>query len=253
MPARRQGGAPAPPPPGEVHVWHGELAGRPSPEDADLLGPEERARYARYLRREDAERYAGAHAAIRRVLARYFGTAPEAVELGRRPCPACGSQEHGPPRAAAGPAELSVSLSHSGAHWLLAVAASGPVGVDVEAHRDAGVEEVARACLSDAELAYLRARPPAERLAAFYRCWTRKEAVVKASGVGLATDLRAVEVAPASPGPVTVRHATGNGPAAWTVWDLPGGPGWSAALARPAATAGAVCLRGDWPAGRAEP
>ena len=75
---------------------------------------------------------------------------------------------------------------------------------------------------------------PAESVAdadAFYRLWTRKEAVVKGSGVGVATDLRRVEVRPDRATALVGHRGAEGGPDTWAVRDLPAGPGHRAAVA----------------------
>ncbi|WP_441249251.1 4'-phosphopantetheinyl transferase family protein [Kitasatospora sp. McL0602] len=222
------------PPPLDVAVWALPIGPTPEPADIALLAPDERARMARYVRPEDAARFAAGRAATRRVLARHLGVPPGVIELGHQVCPGCGSPEHGPPRVASPQTSLSFSFSGAARHALIAVAPGGPVGVDIETVRPADLATLARHYLSPAEAAHLEHLPPGEQLTAFYRIWVRKEAVTKASGVGIVTDLRAVCVSPGSAGPVTVRHTVGDGPDTWTVTDLPVEPGVAAAVARPA-------------------
>ncbi|MGW0872699.1 4'-phosphopantetheinyl transferase superfamily protein [Streptomyces sp. NPDC002740] len=89
------------------------------------------------------------------------------------------------------------SVTHSGALVGVAVRRGGEVGLDVEeSHGDMDVDSAARVALSDPELAALYARPAAERPLAFLRTWTRKEAVLKALGVGLSVPLRELELSP---------------------------------------------------------
>jgi 4'-phosphopantetheinyl transferase len=222
-------------PAGEVvRVWYGQVdTARFDPSDVGLLGPQERDRYLRFHRDDSARRYAAAHAAVRRVLGRFLCTAPAAVRLTRHPCPVCGSEDHGPPRAVGPGGAVAVSISRSGVHWTLAVTRDGPIGVDVEDARPTSFDGVARRCLSEDERRYLAGLAAPHRLSAFYRCWTRKEAVVKACGVGLATDLRSVRVRPWRPGAVVVVHEAGTGPGWWTVVDVATGPDRFTALARP--------------------
>lgn len=88
---------------------------------------------------------------------------------------------------------IGVSLSHNGGLKVVAAAGRGPVGVDAEWIRDiARLDDVADLVLSDNEAATVRAS--ARPTAAFLRCWTRKEAVLKAAEVGLAIPPRSVEV-----------------------------------------------------------
>ncbi|MFE3853481.1 4'-phosphopantetheinyl transferase family protein [Streptomyces griseorubiginosus] len=226
-----------------VHIWRGRAPDALLPEDAGLLSAAE-LEVVRRRSQQAAVRYAGAHAALRRVLARYLGEPPERIRLGRQPCPRCEHPEHGRPRIDWPPSGLDFNLSRSGVHWLLAVAADRQVGADIEDGRTVDVEGSSTIVLTDDELAHMRAQPTQElRLEAFFRCWTRKEAVVKASGVGIVADLRTIEVRPAARGPVRVTHAEPNGPDTWTVQNLPAGPGLFAALAREAGSTGPVLMR----------
>ena len=169
------------------------LAGAPSALDEALLDDEERARSRRFVRAVDCHRFVLAHAALRLFLARCLDVDPVTVgyEKGL----------HGKPRLGAGLVPLEFNLSHSDVLGLLAVARDRSVGVDVERTREVpDVLAIADTHFSAAERMGLRSLPPAERLAAFFRCWTRKEAVIKASGegLGLALDSFDVDLAPGS-------------------------------------------------------
>ncbi|MFF6995676.1 4'-phosphopantetheinyl transferase family protein [Streptomyces sp. NPDC008313] len=236
---------------GAVHVWQGSSAGLLDPADAALLSDEELL-VVRRRSQEAGTRYAGAHAALRRILARYLGTPPEAIRFGRRPCPRCEHPEHGRPRVSAPDTGLDFNLSRSGPHWIVAVTAGRQVGIDLEDARSLDVDGSAELMMSRAELRHLRGQSTeAGRTAAFFRCWTRKEAVVKASGVGILTDLRALDVQPAREGPVSVRHEEPTGPTDWIVQDVPAAPHLFAALAREAGSTGPVVVRHDDASGRA--
>lgn len=208
-----------------------------------MLSDAEKARSARLVRPRDRVVFVATHAAARRVLASYLGTDPAAIRLGRTACCQCGSTEHGRPRVEWPVTALSHNLSGSGRHWLLAVAVGRPVGVDVECHRRIDIDQMAGACLTEPERAYLASQPAAEQRPVFFRCWTRKEAVLKACGVGLASPLSSLEVQPQRRSAVRVRHVSGDCPDAWLVQDLPAGPGWSAAVAQPAGQAGPVLVK----------
>ncbi|MFD0370492.1 4'-phosphopantetheinyl transferase family protein [Streptomyces sp. NPDC127114] len=222
--------------PAEAFVWTVPLPAEASASDLALLDDAERARADRYIRDRDRASFVAGRAALRRVLAEHLGVGPTAIVWGRGPCPGCGSDRHGPPRIVEPPASPAFSFSRSGPCALVAVSPSGPVGVDVEALRPLDVRETAGQCLSPTEAAYVLGRAPGERLRAFHRAWVRKEAVTKAVGVGIATDLRAVDVSPDRPGTVEVRCDAGTGPSSWTVTDLDVGTEAVAALALPGTT-----------------
>ncbi|MBT2491919.1 4'-phosphopantetheinyl transferase superfamily protein [Streptomyces sp. ISL-96] len=226
-----------------VHIWQGRAPDLLGPGNAALLSAAELEIVRRRSERA-AVRYAGAHAALRRILAGYLSVPPERIRLGRQPCPRCAHPEHGRPRVDWPHTALDFNLSRSGSHWLVAVAVGSQVGADIEDGRAVDVEGSSTLVLADGELAHMRAQKDEKhRLDVFFRCWTRKEAVVKASGVGIAADLTSIDVRPAAEGPVRVIHTEPNGPDNWLVQNLPAAPGLFAALAREATSTGPVRLR----------
>ncbi|MEV5016086.1 4'-phosphopantetheinyl transferase family protein [Streptomyces sp. NPDC053780] len=226
-----------------VHIWYGRAPDGPAPADTGPLSEEE-SRAVRRLPEPAAARYAAAHVAVRRVLSGYLGVPPGDVVLGRQPCPRCAHARHGRPRVHWPPTDLDFNLSRSGPRWALAVVTGRQVGVDLEDGRPLDVDGASRFVMSASELAHVRAAPDdTARSHAFFRCWTRKEAVVKAIGVGIVTDLGAIDVRPAEDGPVLVRHTEPTGPDTWLVEDLPRIGGAFAALARQAGGTGPVVLR----------
>jgi 4'-phosphopantetheinyl transferase len=188
--------------PGECRVWWaGPAAGERL---VALLGETERDRLARLRAPGAAGLYLAAHALARIVVAAHAGMPPEAL-VWDTTCRHCGA-EHGKPRlldttGAGTPAGgLDFSLSHSGRRLAVAVA-SAIVGVDVEAVDRPGVASLARRVLAPAERpGYARvAASGADRALLVY--WTRKEAVLKATGHGLAMPLSEIVVsAPDEPG-----------------------------------------------------
>lgn len=253
----------------EVHVWHGRNPptgapeADPAPADLAVLPAAQRARCGQINRSEERARFARTRAAAYRLLAGYLGTAPSVLRLSYGPCCQCGSERHGPPRIERPVTDLTFSFSSSGDDWLLAVARDHQVGVDIEqvgvdieAVGGADVGLLAETCLTMGERRYVMAGNEPDRQAAFARCWTRKEAVLKACGVGLAVPLRSVPVMPESPGGSYVKLNCPNGFRLWAVRDLglgrednePGGHGlaacWAGALAQPSAVAPAsITLR----------
>jgi 4'-phosphopantetheinyl transferase len=153
----------------------------------DVLTDEERQRIGRFRRAADAASFAAGRALVRLALAELVGAAP--AELVFDTWCELHQSAHGKPRLVEPAAELDFSLSRAGARLLLAVSAA-PVGVDVE-RRDRDIEVgVARIAFADDERAELEDACPA----AFLACWTRKEAVLKALGHGLAVDPKSVSV-----------------------------------------------------------
>lgn len=184
--------APAPPAlrADEVHVWRIALE-PPRTSLARLaarLSQDERRRAARFRFERDRRRFHAARGALRELLAGYLGEEPERL--------AFVEGLHGKPGLAISRGEeLRFNLSHSGELALCAVSRRREVGVDVEQVRELpDAEALARRFFSDVETAALEALPEAQRLAAFFRCWTRKEAYLKAVGAGLLQPLDGFDV-----------------------------------------------------------
>lgn len=229
---------------GAVHLWYGRVAD--PPEQADLLLlDEEEAHQVRSRAGAVRSHYVGAHAALRRILAdHYLGGPPAAIRFGRHLCPRCGDTGHGRPRIVSPATGLEFSLSRSGPHWALAVGAGGMLGVDIESRDGPNLEDFVDLVLALPELDRVRAvEPTDDRRDLLLRAWTRKEAVLKAVGVGIVADLRQVYVRPAEAGPLFVEHAESGQRTRWLVEEPDLGPHLAVALARKAGSAGRVVVR----------
>jgi 4'-phosphopantetheinyl transferase len=198
-------------PEGEVHVWLVPVARAPEP--IAILDDEERERAGRFRDAAARKRFVVSHGALRVVLGGLTGLAPERLQFARR-CGHCGSTDHGKPHLS-GSSRLDFSLAHSDQLALIAVARGRLVGADVERVRPrTDVLAVARHAFSPAERLEIESRTTDdERREAFFRCWTRKEAYLKARGVGLTRGLST------TPG------------AGWEVRSLLTPPGYTAAVA----------------------
>ncbi len=154
--------------------------------DVMLLDATERARAERFHFARDRTRFVAAHAGLRRTLGAKLDAPPAALSLVTRP--------NVKPRFAASTG-WHFNLSHSGGVALVAVTDAGPVGVDVEVLRDLpDMAAVAQEVFTPDERSALFALPQHDRAAGFFRAWTRKEAVIKATGEGFAADLKAFGV-----------------------------------------------------------
>ncbi|MFC8128438.1 4'-phosphopantetheinyl transferase family protein [Streptomyces sp. NPDC057302] len=230
------------PRPAGVHIWAGRVPDTVADQDLALLDDREKRRFDRFRDEVARARYAGARAEIRRTAASWLGVGPSVLEWGVAPCPGCGSGLHGPPRIRLPRTEWRTSVSRSGPWWMLALSYGVDVGVDMERRGASGTEAVARRALTPDERAHVAAaREGGERDEALLRCWVRKEAVVKAWGVGLGTDLAAVAVRPWQESAV-VERAGGGGKERWAVREVSVGEGCLAALARPADVAAPVVV-----------
>lgn len=156
---------------------------------AGVLDAEEAARRDAFVHARDADRYAVAHVGLRVLLGRCLGVEPEALEFERRPCVACGGP-HGKPVlvGGSGGGELCFSLAHAGGVALYALACV-EVGVDVEPRRTLAELEGIAESLHARERAALAPLPADERADALLCGWTRKEALLKARGLGLTVPL----------------------------------------------------------------
>jgi 4'-phosphopantetheinyl transferase len=171
----------------EVRIWAVSLLVTESA-CADVkasLTAEEQQRAERYLRREIGRRFVVARAALRGILGACLGLSPSAVPIE--------TDSLGKPRLAAGAndGELSFNLAHSGELALVALTRGCEVGIDVEQIRSIDHwQEIAENYFHPAEIAQIAASEPSHHVAAFLQCWTRKEAILKAAGVGLSHSLK---------------------------------------------------------------
>ena len=217
--------------PDELHVWAVPLAGDADRFGALLSGPElqrlERFRFADHRRR-----FQIGHGALRTILGGYLGTEPAAVEFaqGPRGKPYVGNAGHG---IKPGP---YFNLSHSGKLALIGIAAV-EVGIDLEKVRHLeSLTEIARRHFSELEFAALDALQGDARLLAFYRCWTRKEAYIKALGEGLSMPLDTFDVSLCEEPEFLACRDGREDPREWSMLDVTPGPEFVAAAALRART-----------------
>jgi 4'-phosphopantetheinyl transferase len=223
----------APPlPEGALHLWVADLDELLVRVEASraLLAPDELDRASRFHFQRDADRYVVCRGLLRTLLASYAGlSSPAAVRLRYGP--------HGKPQMAkVGPADAtpSFNLAHSGDFALFAFTRSFELGVDVERVHDLpDLETVMRSCFAGGERAEIAALAPrSEQHQAFFRCWTRKEAVLKALGWGLAKPLDSFEVSIGEQQPKLLAMADTTRPSeGWTLVHVNPAPGYVGAAA----------------------
>jgi 4'-phosphopantetheinyl transferase len=202
----------------DLHVWWLHLDDHAPQRYVSALGEAERTRADRLRTASGYRSFVLTRAVLRRLLAGYVGRSDVVFRYG----------PHGKP-ALAGGAQVAFNVSHTRSRAVLAFRACGRVGVDIEEVRaNVAGDRLADRFFVPAEAAALRALPPADQLAGFFRCWARKEAVVKAVGDGLSHDLRSFTVSVDPQAPAALRTATGE---AWQLYDLDAGPDHAAALA----------------------
>jgi 4'-phosphopantetheinyl transferase len=166
--------------PGEVHVWKGFLDGSSHERDRAILVPEELERAGRYRFPQGRMRFVAGRALLRMILGGYLGRSPSKLSFSYGP--------HGKPRLVqeAWEEPLYFNVTHAGPVALYALARDGEVGIDVEHVREIpDWESIAGSCFSPFEKERLRNLPEDRRRHAFFQAWTRREALLKATGDGL--------------------------------------------------------------------
>lgn len=210
--------------PNEAHVWlvRADAAELCAACCSELLSSAERERAGKFKFAKDCRLYTAAHAALRSILGGYLKIAPADLhfETGRMGKPRLASRFTKDP--------LEFNLSHSHELALIAVTIESEIGVDVERVRgDFAFAEIAARYFTAREVIELRALPQAMQQRAFYQCWTAKEALLKARGVGLSGELDEVAVFLDSDDLVQVNCALLE----WSLRALDPGEGYVGALA----------------------
>jgi len=211
-----------------IHVWEFPLATSESAlaDLVKLLSADERVRASRFHFEKDSHRFTVARASVRAILAGY--TLSQAGDLQFL------YSQQGKPALADDARDIRFSISHSGDLALLAVALGREVGVDVEAIReDVETDKLAERFFSPRERESLRALSLEKRGRAFFRCWTCKEAFLKAQGVGLSRELGSfdVEVDPAQPARLISSRPNSDEAERWWLKDVETLPEYAAAVA----------------------
>jgi 4'-phosphopantetheinyl transferase len=219
-----------PPHPGEVHLWKFSL-NLASGDVHDLwrsLRSDEIERANGYVFDRDRSKFVAARGKLRAILARYLCRAPAQIAFRYGP--------NGKPYLAELGSHLNLqfNLAHSRDLALCAVVLDREVGVDVEWMRqEVDILGIARSAFSPSERDRLVALPAHRRLDAFYACWTRKEAYIKARGEGLAYPLDAFDVS-MEPGLAETLLRSDEGwyeQTRWTLCPVRIASGYAAALA----------------------
>lgn len=174
--------------PGEIHIWTACLPPNPTPEFENILSQAERDSAHRMLTKHRLA-YVFAHAVLRDILSRYLSRPPGQIRFDQ--------DSFGKPFLVGGDARvpLQFNMSHSGKVVLVSLACERHIGVDVEEVRPLDdLTSIAESNFTRQECAFVLRHAPEDRGRAFYRCWTRKEAYVKAVGKGLSIPLKSFDV-----------------------------------------------------------
>ena len=222
-----------------IDVWRLDLA--VTEQDWSLLAPDEVERARRIVVERKRDQRASSRAHLRRILSLYVNVDPESLQFEYG--------EHGKPGLAEGPDDPTerrsparqrnptFNLSHSQTVGLVGVTRDSRIGIDVEHAREVrDFSGLAQRFFSADESVALQGLPDAERPAAFYRAWTRKEAYVKALGTGLSfpSDGFTIEYTSDGPGRIVTTDMPGDDPSVWRFADVDLGVGF----------AGAICFEG---------
>jgi 4'-phosphopantetheinyl transferase len=228
----------------EVHVWRASLnlTDAPLRELSCVLAPDEVARAARFHFRKDHDHFVAARGILRSLLGLYLGTNPARIRFAYN--------SYGKPslEAVSGEDALHFNVSHSNGLALYAFTRGREVGIDVEyARADFACKEVAERFFSASEVSALRALGTGDYTEAFFNCWTRKEAFIKALGEGLTCPLASFSVSLIPREPAALLSVEGRAvePSRWSLRELHPGRGYAAALALEAAACSLKFYR--WP------
>lgn len=175
--------------PNQVHVWRASLirTEKELVELTELLSLEEKGRADKFLVKHAANSFIVARGILRKLLGQYLQCSAESLVFKQN--------QYGKLYLDTSSIEFNLSHSHDLALFIFALNAS--VGIDVEFIRsDYDFIDIAKKFFSKAEVTELLSLPKAEQSQAFFNCWTRKEAFIKAKGMGMfcALDKFSVEV-----------------------------------------------------------
>lgn len=197
--------------PHHVDVWRVRLAS--TDQDQSTLSTDECERASCFHFDKDRNRFIIAHSSLRDILARYLHCEPQQLSFS--------TNRYGKPFLP--DHDIEFNLSHSGDYALIAVTRGRSVGVDVEQIRaDVEIESLASRYFSQREISELMSLPVEQRTIGFFSCWTRKEAYIKAHGLGLSLPLDSFDVSLTPNKPVVLRATRPNPHEAahWTILPL---------------------------------
>jgi 4'-phosphopantetheinyl transferase len=211
----------------QVHLWpvRTQASEAVIARFAQILAPDECGRAGRFRFEHLRNSFTLARGALRILLGRYLNMSAPGIQLSYGP--------NGKPAVAA-PARVEFNTSHSGDVAVFAFAGGSEIGIDLEEIRPLPeMRSLAERFFCPAETDDLMSLPVDQRELAFFLCWTRKEAYLKATGKGLSTPLDAFRVNLRPGEPASLIHIDRNTSAAqaWTLHNLNVAPGYAAALA----------------------
>lgn len=214
----------------EVHIWRVYI-------DTDdsitkklqlLLSTDERSKAERFRFEKDSTKYIVTRGTLRTILGRYLDKKPEDLKFSYN--------QYGKPALHSSDTNQSISfnVSHSHELALIAVTQNRDVGVDIEYVRtNLNYEEIAERFFSPTEKVVWRLLPTSVKQEAFFNCWTRKEAYIKAKGMGLSIPLNEFDVSFKPGEPAALLNTTWDEQEAnrWSLTEITLAPDYIAALA----------------------
>lgn len=216
----------------EVHVWRASLD-RPTAcvqQLAQTLSRDERLRAERFYSERDRLHFIVGRGLLRTILGRYLGLEPSRLHF----CYSAYGKPSLDPKGFENSSGLALfNLAHSHGLALYAITHQRKVGVDLEYIRPIEADQIVEQFFSARERAVFRSLPTSQKQEAFFNCWTRKEAYLKASGRGLDGPLDKIEVSLAPGEPTKLLSIAGDHQEAcrWFIQTLAPAPGYVAAIA----------------------
>ena len=212
--------------PEEVHLWQATLDARLADRLKHLLSADEISRADRFHFAKDRNHFIAARALLRTLLSAYLGINAEELRFSYAEKGKPSLEEH--QRSA-----INFNLAHSHGMALYAFSHSREIGVDLEFIREnLEGEKIAERFFSPREIDELRTVPAELKKQAFFNCWTRKEAYIKALGAGLSMPLDEFDVSllPGEAAALLRNHKEPREVARWNMQSIPMPSGYVAAL-----------------------
>lgn len=204
---------------GQIHIW--TIMERPhaASDYLPLLSSAESERAFALRTTELFDRFVIDHGLLRLLLSAYLETDPRKLSFVTNP--------YGKPQLESRSCRLRFNMSHSGQVTMIALCLDAEIGIDIEVIRPiAEWDDIASSHFSAMENQSLHKEAPAQRMEAFFRCWTRKEALIKAMGMGLSIPLDSFTVSTSLAEPPALLHCS---------WDANASSDWSLMHLEPAA------------------
>ncbi len=221
---------------GQVHIFRMKLDGVARVDLGHLLDSHEQARSQRFLFEIHRTRFINTHIQTRQILGYLLGVDPASL--------AFTYNEYGKPALTG--SSLRFNISHSQDWGLLAATLDQEIGVDIEVVRhEVNRSAIAARFFAPQEVQELQSLPESKQAEGFFHCWTRKEAYIKARGLGLKIPLRQFTVSVDPDQPARLLNTEPGAPSTWTAAALDPGPGFCGAVVVEGKFQQVLCW--DWP------